>query len=166
MNFESYFPRLFRYLLVVTRGNEELARELLQQTMIKVARHIYLFRDEAAFWRWLTVLARTSAMDEARKRQRYFSFLDRFWNWRRHVLPAEPDHEQVFDTLLKEQLNKLKPDERAIIEQKYIDGQSVHEMAAALHMTEKAIESKLSRLRVKLKTNILQALKNERSLDE
>ena len=34
----DYFDRLFRYHLVVARGNEEMAREALQETFTRVAR--------------------------------------------------------------------------------------------------------------------------------
>ncbi len=34
--YECYCDRLFRYLLLLTRGNEDLARDLLQITMTKV----------------------------------------------------------------------------------------------------------------------------------
>src|SRR5688572_32846120 len=77
--FRFYFHRLQAYILVVTRGNEALARDLVQQTMIKVARHIRVFEEETVLWRWLTLLARTAAGDEGRKSQRYVAFPERGW---------------------------------------------------------------------------------------
>src|ERR1051325_3258832 len=102
--FESYFQRLFGYLLVVTNGKEELARELLQQTMIKVARHARVFTDEQAFWRWLTGLATTSAFDESRKARRYLSFLDRFWQARAPAQVPEPARNDSFDMAFAQEL--------------------------------------------------------------
>ncbi|MEO7299756.1 MAG: sigma factor [Verrucomicrobiota bacterium] len=64
--YELYFNRLLRYLLVLT-GNEETAREALQLTLLRVARHAKKFESEAALWSWLTVLARSSVIDESRK---------------------------------------------------------------------------------------------------
>lgn len=75
---EAYCPRLYRYLLVVAAGDEELAREALQAACIRVVRHIKVFSDETIFWNWLTVLARTAFADQRRKRSRYRAFLDRF----------------------------------------------------------------------------------------
>ena len=53
-------------------------RGALQGALVRVTRHIKVFRDETAFWSWLTVLARSAFADETRKQRRYFSFLDRF----------------------------------------------------------------------------------------
>ena len=41
--FDTFAPRLFGYLFVLCRGNEEQAREILQQTLIRVARYIRVF---------------------------------------------------------------------------------------------------------------------------
>ena len=160
--FALYQHRLFRYLLVLTRGQEELATELLQQTMIKVARHIRVFAEEAALWRWLTLLARTSAIDESRKSRRFFSFIDRFRFFTRGRSPEPPPAiPNTFDSVFAEQLERLAPEERSLLEKKYLEGLSVTEIAAAFNTTEKAIESRLSRTRAKLKTNVLDALSHE-----
>src|SRR5437879_5233784 len=58
--FNRYCDRLFRYLLVVCRGNEDSAREALSQAMIKAARHMKPMRSDEDIWRWLTRLAWTS----------------------------------------------------------------------------------------------------------
>jgi RNA polymerase sigma-70 factor, ECF subfamily len=157
--FRLYFHRLLAYLLVVTRGNEALARDLVQQTMIKVAKHVRVFDDEAVLWRWLTLLARTAAVDEGRKSQRYFAFLQRWWGGR----ADEPnvDRENAFEDLLARELDHLEPEDRLVLERKYLEGWSVREIAAELATSEKAVESRLSRVRAKLKTNVLKGLEHE-----
>ena len=55
--YDGYFDRLLRYLLVVTNGNEEAAREALQLALVRVVRHVKPFGAEEKFWSWLTVLA-------------------------------------------------------------------------------------------------------------
>src|SRR5580698_3859586 len=44
--YDAYFDRLWRYLLVVTNGHEDVAREALQATLVRVARHIKVMPDE------------------------------------------------------------------------------------------------------------------------
>src|SRR5438093_7752298 len=68
--YECYCDRLFRYLLVLTRGNEDLARELLQATMTKIVRNGREFRNEAQLWNWLAAVARNSFIDALRRRRR------------------------------------------------------------------------------------------------
>jgi RNA polymerase sigma-70 factor, ECF subfamily len=161
--YDAYFNRLCRYLLVIAAGNEDAAREALQAALVRVTRHIKIFRDEKVFWSWLTVLARTAFADETKKHRRYFSFLDRF------TLHAEVELDGVNDnqadgrlqTLLECQVALLPPDEQKLIEQKYFTRRAVREIADELQTTEKAVESKLSRVRRKLKDAVLVELKNE-----
>ena len=160
---DAYFDRLWRYLLVVTGGREDAAREALQGALVRAARHIKVFRDETVFWSWLTVLARSALADEIRKRRHYFSFLDRFT---RHASVendgvSDAEIEGRLKTLLKNQVEALSPDERKLIDQKYLARRPVREIADDLQTTEKAVESKLSRIRKKLKDAVLAELKNE-----
>src|SRR5438128_10786260 len=74
---ELYFQRLLRYLLVVTGGREEAAREALQLALLRVVRHIRKFDSDEAFWSWLTVLALSDVVDEQPKQHRYRAVLDR-----------------------------------------------------------------------------------------
>jgi DNA-directed RNA polymerase specialized sigma24 family protein len=53
--YNLYFNRLLRYLIVVTNGQEEIAREAVQLTFVRVARHVRKFDSETAFWNWLAV---------------------------------------------------------------------------------------------------------------
>jgi RNA polymerase sigma-70 factor, ECF subfamily len=161
--YDAYFNRLSRYLLVVTGGDEEAAREALQATLVRVVRHIKVFSDEAVFWSWLTVLARSALSDQGRKRRRYLAFLDRFTLHTRVQQPG-PGASQAEDRLLgllDGGLEGLPFDERDLVERKYFARQSVREIAETLETTEKAVESRLVRIRRKLKATVLDKLKDE-----
>ena len=161
--YAQFGHRLLHYLLVVSRGNDEEAREALQLTMMRVVRYIKVFRDDAVLWSWLTVLARSVAKDEGRKRSRYFRFIQRF------ISRGPPTdtistgaEEQQLERTLEAELARLPPDEHEIIDRKYFAGDSVSEIAAALELTEKAVESRLVRIRRKLRQSILNGLANEK----
>lgn len=163
--YDDYFDRLLRYLLVVTGGNEETAREVLQLALVRVVRHVKPFESEEKFWSWLTVLARSALADESRKRRRYFAFLERFT---RHQTagPEAMDNgaaDEHLNATLEDKLTTLPEDEQRLIELKYRRRQSVRAIADGLLTTEKAVESKLSRVRRKLKDAVLAELKNESS---
>lgn len=161
--YDAYFDRLWRYLLVVAAGNEDVAREALQATLVRVTRHIKIFQSEDVFWSWLTVLARSAFSDEARRRRRYFSFLERFTH---HTGVEESgqneDHaDERLRTLLERKVAALSADEQELVGQKYLARRSVREIAGELQTTEKAVESKLSRIRRKLKDAVLAELNHE-----
>lgn len=160
--FDLYCNRLFRYLLVVAAGDEELARDALQLTMMRLVRYIKRFDSAEVFWSWLTVLARSALADEQRKHRRYLGLLDRFFR-REQARLALVDN--AADTTLLQSLENglanLSLEERDLVERKYFLAQSVRAIASQLQITEKAIESRLVRIRKKLKNSILAQLKYE-----
>ena len=162
---EAYFQRIFRYLLVVAAGDEDAAREAVQSTFLRVVRYIKPFDEESHFWHWLTVLARTALADQRRKRSRYRAFLDRFIGYARmeaEVKPASggPADAQLL-AALEECVGRLPPDERELVQRKYFARESVRDIAASLQISDKAVESRLTRVRLKLKTKTLNGLKHE-----
>ena len=157
-----YFDRLLRYLLVITHGNEETTREALQLTFVRVARHVRRFDSEPDFWKWLAVLARSSVTDEQRKRSRYQAMLMRFFEQR--PVDENPDlgnPGEHLSKLLQDELGTLPAEERALLERKYLQRESVRDLATEWQLTEKALESRLLRIRRKLKTAVFDRLKHE-----
>jgi RNA polymerase sigma factor (sigma-70 family) len=159
----AYYGRLWRYLLVVTHGNEEGSREALQGVLVRVVRHIKVFPSEDVFWSWLSVLARSALSDGSRKKRRYIAFLDRFTAYSRidNDRAGSPRDESQLAELLEKNLKGLVPAEREMIERKYFDRHSVRMIAEQNGTTEKAVESALARIRRKLKEAVLLALRNE-----
>ena len=160
----AYFPRLLRYLFVMTRGEEEAAREALQLTLLRVARHVRRFDSEAAFWSWLTVLACSAVVDEARKRKRQASLLHRFFQWQQvDNLPTDHEARGRLLALLEQSVSDLSMEDQALVERKYFEGESVREIAGSLNATEQAVESRFVRVRRRLKELLAARLKDEAS---
>jgi RNA polymerase sigma-70 factor (ECF subfamily) len=158
----AYFDRLLRYLFVVTRGDEEAAREALQETFTRVVRHIRQFDSEDAFWNWLTVLARSSATDAGRKRTRYWRMLARYaFFWESAKCDTADDASDNLEALLAQSLDVLDPGERTLIENKYFRGASVRTLATEMQLTEKAVESRLARARRRLREELSKRLRDE-----
>ena len=161
--YDAYYYRLSRYLLVVAAGNEDTAAEALESMLLRVVRYIRVFPSEEVFWSWLTVLARSAFRDQTRKRNRYLAFLERFT---RHaeIEEAGPDSREAdarMQTALSSSLVALPEEERKLVEGKYFQRRSVRELADAFQTSEKAIESRLVRIRRKLKETLLLKLNDE-----
>jgi RNA polymerase sigma factor (sigma-70 family) len=146
--YDLYGSRLYGYLFVVCRGDEGLAREVLQQTLIKVARYARAFDEEDIFWKWLTRLARSSWLDEVRKENRYLAALRRLWNGKESE--AHEAEESVALAMAKS-MEELAEGDRELLRQKYVEGLSVKELAALSGSSEKAVESRLTRARNRMK---------------
>ena len=155
----QYFDRLLRYLLVVCRGDEHAARESLQAALVKIVRHVRRFEHEEAWWSWLTVVARTCVIDGARRQSRYRALLERYAGL--FSAPETAAHDEPLPELLDECLGALPAAERELLTAKYHDGQTVAALAAESGCTEKAMESRLARLRLRVKNHLLQRLRDE-----
>lgn len=159
---EVYFARLLRYHLVIARGDEDAAREALQETLLRLTRHARRFDDAETFWSWLTVLARCAAADTGRKRHRYWRLIA---SYARSLIPPvvtpAADAEEELRLLLGSILAELPPEERSLVEGKYLRRATVRELAAESGLTEKAVESRLLRARRLLREKILTKLRHE-----
>ncbi len=157
--YDLYSFRLYKFLLVLARGDENEAREVCQAVFIKLARRCDVFGDERRLWAWLCVLAKNTFLDQCRARQR----LNRFVSL--DQLSSEPNgrisSEHRLGEILHEALAALPPDERELIQAAYVDKRPLRELAAEAGQTYKAVESRLGRLRQKLKEQLLKDLRHE-----
>ena len=160
--YESYCDRLYRYLLLLTRGNETVARDLLQSTMTKVMRRMREFKDETHLWNWLASIARNNFIDALRQTQRAPEIVP--------LLPedapqmtttAADDADRMMIDALDHCLTDLDAEERALIEAFYFKDGSYQSLAEQRDTTSKAVESKLARVRQKLRAALLRKLRYE-----
>ena len=156
--FHEYFPRLFRFVLSRVDNNAELAEEIVQRTMCIVVRKMGSYRGEALLFTWLCQICRneTNAVYRQRKLERTDD------------IPIE-DHPAVQAALESVVADDYRPESArrreeishfvtvtlehlptkyaTALEMKYVQGNSVVEIAAKLGVGEKAAESVLSRAR-------------------
>ena len=160
--YDLYSLRLYKQLLVMAKGNEREAREVLQTVVVKLAGRFKVFDEERRLWGWLSRLARNSYIDLCRARQRE----RRFVSLEEH--PAElaelRDGENRLSASLRHALEQLTAEERELMRSAYVDERPLQELADARGQTYKAVESRLARLRLKLKTNLLNHLRHEESM--
>ncbi len=151
------FDRLLRYLLAAAHGDEDAAREALQAAYVKCVRHVRRFENEDAMWGWLAQIARGCLIDLARRRSRYAALLER---WEKEPVPGDsaPD---VRGDVLAAGLAELAPAERALVEARYTAHRPVAEIATALGTTPKAVESRLARVRNRLRAWLTRATRHE-----
>jgi len=162
--YERYCDRLFRYLIVLTRGDEDRSRDLLQATMTKVVRSVRRFGDERQFWNWLAAIARNCLVDTLRKARRTPQIVP--------LLPedapaipsaATADGDAPLFDALEDCLAAMGVEERELIEAFYFKEGSHESVARERETTPKAVESKLARVRQKLRTAILKRMHHENS---
>ncbi|HWB07489.1 MAG TPA: sigma-70 family RNA polymerase sigma factor [Verrucomicrobiales bacterium] len=154
----AFYPRVFRWLLALAHGDEEAAAEAAHLTFLRAVRSVPHTGDSDELWRWMTRLARCAYIDEWRKRKSRGILLRR---WLDHseppgIPPADSDPLAVLD----ECLASLSSDDRDLLEEKYFARQPVRHLAADRQLSEKALESRLTRARERLRDALTQRLRH------
>ena len=154
-----YHNRLSRYALVITRGNEAIAADAVQNTFLKALRYLRPVTDEPALWAWLARACRSSASDESRRTRRYAAFLSRLADLFSPPDPTPPeDSESIWQSALQHALADLPDSDRALLDDRYTHRRSLASIASASGSSERAIEGRLARLRHHLRQSILRHL--------
>lgn len=69
--YEEYFQTVYRYLMSLTRGNQELAEELTQETFFRATKNIGKFRGECKISSWLCQIAKYTFYQQIDKEKRH-----------------------------------------------------------------------------------------------
>ena len=152
----DYGPGLFRYLLASTRGDYDLATEALQHTYLRIARNARHCDSPPLFAGWLRIVTRSALSDCRRRRVSFWNLLRR-----RYEDPGEvsslADEEQIL-AALDIAMAQLPANERRLLEEKYLQGQSLRALAERLSLSTKAVESRLGRARAALRHHLTAVL--------
>ncbi len=142
----AWSRRINRYCFALAAGDETFAGEIAQATWLRLVRHVRVMQDEPALWNWLACAARHAASDLRRKAGRYFRALSLFAEWcQPNSSGAEADN--LLPAALDSALNKLTPDECALIVGRYFAGESLETIGAHHALSARAVEGRLARLR-------------------
>lgn len=155
---QTYGPAIFRQLLALTRGDDDLAKEALQRTYLRIARNVRPCEAEVMFKSWLRTVARTALLDCWRSRRSFTELL--FRKWQEPPELADPAADDRLMEQLDHALTRLDTADRALLESKYFSGLDVRTIAENLAITPKAAESRLTRAREALRRELLILLKN------
>jgi RNA polymerase sigma-70 factor, ECF subfamily len=139
-------------------GDEDAAREVLQETMIAAFRHLPEFRGDAALSTWLYRIARSFCLKERRREHPDDPLEDT-------VATSDPApdarvHAREIGAALAAAIGALSPEHREVIVLRDVEGLSAEEAAGVVGVETGALKSRLHRARVELRRH-LTALLNE-----
>lgn len=152
---------LFRFCFHRVGGNRHLCEEVVQDTLLRALRDLDRYdpaRSGNNIFPWLTGLARNE-IHRVLGREKNTVSLEQLWarlDRDLRAIFARLESDELPETLLERQetralvnatMAQLPQHYRQALEAKYVDGQSVRDMALDGKQTEKAIESLLGRAR-------------------
>lgn len=144
-------PRIYRFGLRMC-GDEDTAREVLQETLLAAFRGLPGFRGEAELSTWLYSLARSFCMRQ--RRQRSGESLESAQVQQRPDGGPSPDaaaHARELGRVLQAALLSLSSDHREVVVLKDVEGLSVEQIAKVLAEEVAAVKSRLHRARLELR---------------
>jgi len=157
--YDIYALRVYKHLLVLARGDEIAAREILQAVAIKLAQKMQAFEDERALHAWLHTVARHAFVDHCRARKRDAHLVSVEEILLKPDASANPAH--ALGESLRLAMADCTPEERELLQAAYVDKRPLAELAAQTGQTYKALESRLARLRAKVRAQLLSRLRHE-----
>ena len=163
------FEPLYRFCFYRVGKDRPLCEEVVQETLVVAIGNLQQYepqRSGGGVLPWLTGLARNEIRRALRHENRTQS-LEAMWNnidqelqavFARIDSVAVPEEMLVREEtceMVNVTMSQLPPHYREALEAKYVEHSSVRDMAAARSMTEKAIESLLSRARQSFRQTFL-----------
>jgi len=158
--FETYFPRIYRFALPRLGRNEDVAKDVVQATLIKAMRKLGDWRGEAAMFTWLCQICRREIADHVRSQRRHSSkvvLIEDSEEVRAALesIEAPPGDDPLrrcdgaeLKRLVHAVLDRLPNRYGEALEWKYVEGRSVEEIGDRLGIGHTAAQSLLARARV------------------
>ncbi len=166
-SFEKLIVKYNRYVYNIAfrmMGNEEDAKDMSQETLIKAFKAIGQFKMEASFSTWLYRITINVCKDELRKRKESVLSYDAVLNDESTLKDIIKDEEAnpilIYEKVelkssIESALNKLSEDNKSVVVLKDLLGYSYEEIGEILQIPIGTVRSRLNRSRSTLK-NILQ----------
>lgn len=157
----AWEPRIYRFGLRMC-GDEDAARDVLQETLLAAFRGMPGFRGEAELSTWLYALARSFCIRQRRNRET--ESLDHDQARAHEDTRPTPDaatHARELGRVLQAALLSLRDDQREVVVLKDVEGLSVEQIARVVGEEVAAVKSRLHRARLALRERLSAVLEPE-----
>ena len=160
--FRRYMQQAYAISFHLCAGDQEQARDLAQEALLKAVRNIGQFKGEALFSTWLYRIIYTTWLDSRKQSSRWAAVFSP-WRWARQkgdadreILEEPPDSDvknnplhalqaHQLDRDLQKALQALPDKQRIVFQLKVLNDMSIKEIAAVLNSAEGTVKSHLFR---------------------
>jgi RNA polymerase sigma-70 factor (ECF subfamily) len=155
--FKVFYSKVFQAAYFIVK-NYSVAEDIAQETFEKAFKKIHTLKDQSKTVAWFVQIAKRTAIDYVRKQSKNKDNIiddkdNLVENLEGNTRNVQDEVERRF--LIEELslcLNEIKPEQRRLLEMKYIEDMTYDEMALELQTTQGAIREALSRARKKVYT--------------
>lgn len=142
--YESYFNRIYKFVFRLT-GQAEDAKDLTQETFIKLNNHFSSYLNHANPKAWVYKVAANTCLNHLKRKDKYRKIIDEVGRESSSAVSTEEEYiENEKLILLKRGLDKLEIRDRIILGL-YRDGLSYTDMAQIVRVKKTSVGKILSR---------------------
>jgi RNA polymerase sigma-70 factor (ECF subfamily) len=156
--YDRYRGRLFRFALVLARGDETLVQDSVQNAFVTAAAKLRKVESEDHLWNWLARVARQHLSKAWRQRQREPAAMA---DAALPDFPAPPEPDPMLEQHLDAALLAMDAGDRQVIEWFYFEHLSHKQIGERLRATPKAVSSRLERARARLRSWLTRKISHE-----
>ena len=158
--YNMYAEPLYRYLLVRLSGDTEAAADITQETIVLAVECVRTFEvDKGSLWSWLCGIAMNKIRECQRDAAQAAKLQERLRDGDRCRKCTLGDEANAHNVKLV--LSELNPRHQEVLIHKYVEGQSMKDIAKAIGISEKAVESRLTRGREAFRTEYARLLSSK-----
>lgn len=152
-------------------GNEEDAKDALQDSFIKIFNSLSSFREESSFYTWIYRIVSNTCHDALKKRNKgsHISSLTHYKNSLEGEIEDIKDDTVLPDKLMEnkenvsvilESIEKLSLEHKQVIILRDIQGFSYEEISKIIDCSEGTVKSRINRARLKLKEILILSMEH------
>lgn len=153
--YDEYYRDVYQFLICFT-GSRNEAEDLTQEVFIQVLKSLEKFNDQYRMKTWILTIARNVAVDHFRRHKFYSIFKEGFFTG---LVSKEKNPDELIETkeqkeLVHQAIAKLKPNYRAVVILRGINGLSIRETAEILNCSEGKVKVEYFRALKKLQETL------------
>lgn len=155
---ERHQERIFRFGMRMCRDEDD-ARDVVQETLLALARGVRDFRGESSLSTWLYTVARSHCLKKRRTSKFAPRVEDAFTEELAQVVAPGASPDEAVETrralaALERALGALDPDHREVLLLRDVEGLTAPEVAVVLGIGVDAVKSRLHRARAALRARL------------
>lgn len=158
---ERHQAQVYRFGMRMCRDPEE-AKDVLQDTLLAMARSVRDFRGASSLSTWLYTIARSFCIKKRRKRKsapEEERSLDTMTTETRKLTDTGASPEEAFagkqvEDALERAIGELEPTSREVLLLRDVEGLTAPEVAEVLGVTVQAVKSRLHRARLSVRARV------------
>jgi RNA polymerase sigma-70 factor (ECF subfamily) len=153
--FDRYGGSLRQIYLARTRGNADDTDDLIQEIFVKTWLNLSSYDSRYAFGQWIYTIARNTFIDYVRKRRDDLSIDNTGGEYVRQPVSLTPNPEESIINVqrrrqLEENLQRMTPKYRTLIELRFFKDLSYEEIAQRLELPLGTVKTQIHRARTQL----------------